>query len=176
MSNGHKDSPQPVEADSRGVLEPSGVAQPSSDPPPEMKSEDAETKPDADSNEAPAQSFARGTVTATNGTPASAKKGKRKSVSGVPEHKTKKLQKKKSQVGLSHIDAQPGDYFLVKIKGYPPWPAVVADDVMLPGALLSSRPITAKRPDGSWNEPYRDGGKKVAERSFPVMYMGTNEL
>jgi hypothetical protein len=115
-------------------------------------------------------------VSAANGTPASAKKTpKRKSTTGVPEHKTKKLQKKKSQANLN-TSAEPGDYYLVKFRGYPPWPAVICDEAMLPHVLLNSRPATAKRQDGTWKEGLEEDGKKVADRTFPIMFMATNEL
>jgi hypothetical protein len=113
-----------------------------------------------------------------NGT-ASAKKGsngKRKSTGAVPEHKGKKLNKKKSAAKITHLDAKPGEHYFARLKSYPPWPAVVCDEEILPTTLLSTRPITTKRADGSYNEAYADGGKKVNERTFPVMFLGTNEL
>ncbi|KAI9893657.1 MAG: hypothetical protein M1814_005872 [Vezdaea aestivalis] len=110
-----------------------------------------------------------------NGTPATTKKEtKRKSI-GVPEHKTKKLQKKKSQVQLN-TNAQAGEYYLIKLKGYSPWPAIVCDDDMLPQSLLQSRPASARRSDGTFSDACADGGKRVADRMFPVMFMATNEF
>jgi len=110
-------------------------------------------------------------------TPASASKstGRRKS-GGVPEHKGKKLNKKASSAKMTHTDAKPGDYFYVRLKGYPLWPAIVCDESMLPNTLLKSRPVTAARPDGTYRDDYKDGGPKVKDRTFPVMYMHTNEL
>ncbi|KAI9806817.1 MAG: hypothetical protein M1833_002474 [Piccolia ochrophora] len=110
-----------------------------------------------------------------NGTPAASKKTKRKSGAGVPEHKQKKLGKKKSQK-LTHTDAQPGDYFFARLKGHAPWPAIICDEEMLPMSLLTSRPVTAKRPDGTYRDDFADGGKRVNERSFPIMYFETNEF
>jgi hypothetical protein len=115
---------------------------------------------------------------AANGTPASSKKaqnGKRKS-GGVPEHKGgKKLNKKKSKL-ITHLDAQPGEYYFARLKSYPPWPAIICDEVMLPSSLLNSRPVTTKQIDGTYKEAYADGGKRVYERTFPVMFLSTNEL
>jgi len=111
-------------------------------------------------------------------TPVSAAKpkgGKRKS-SGVPEHKGKKLNKKASMAKMTHTDAKPGDYFYHKLKGFPPWPVIVCDSSMLPETLTKSRPVTAARPDGTYREDYQDGGAKVKDRSFPVMYLHTNEF
>ncbi|KAI9844949.1 MAG: hypothetical protein M1838_001955 [Thelocarpon superellum] len=108
-------------------------------------------------------------------TPASGKKGKRKSITGVPEHRMKKVNRKKSQV-LTHLDAQPGEYYFARLKGHPPWPAMVCDEEMLPQALLATRPVTAKKPDGTYREAFAEGGKRVQERTFPVMYMGTYEF
>jgi hypothetical protein len=133
----------------------------------EMKDAEVEKKEDA---VAPAEESVDGSAT-----PADKSKGRRKSV-GVPEHKGKKLNRKQSKAKITHVDAKPGDYFYVKMSGHPSWPAIIADEDMLPQALLSSRPVTALRPDGSWREDLADGGKNVASRKFPVMYMGTNEL
>lgn len=110
-------------------------------------------------------------------TPSSAGKSKapRRKSGGVPEHK-KKLNKKASKAKMTHTDAKPGDYFYVRLKGYPLWPAIVCDESMLPEPLLKSRPVTAARPDGSYREDYQDGGSKVKDRTFPVMYLHTNEL
>ncbi|KAF8856987.1 hypothetical protein BDZ45DRAFT_452275 [Acephala macrosclerotiorum] len=106
---------------------------------------------------------------------AKAKTPRRKS-GGVPEHKGKKLNKKASAAKLTHTDAQPGDYFYVRLKGYPLWPAIVCDESMLPNTLIKSRPVTAARPDGSYRADYEDGGPKAKDRTFPVMYLHTNEF
>ena len=101
--------------------------------------------------------------------------GRRKS-GGVPEHKSKKLNKKKSMSKMTHLDAQPGEYYFARLKSYPPWPSIVCDEDMLPEGLLNNRPITTKKADGTYNEAYADGGKKVTDRTFPVMFLFTNEL
>lgn len=115
---------------------------------------------------------------ATAQTPASAAKSKtpRRKSGGVPEHKGKKLNKKASVAKMTHIDAQPGDYFYVRLKGYPLWPAIVCDENMLPSTLTKTRPVTAARSDGTYREDYEDGGPKAKDRTFPVMYLHTNEL
>lgn len=115
----------------------------------------------------------------TTSTPASSKKqtnGKRKSVGGVPEHKNKKLNKKKSLQKITHLDAKPGEYYFARLKSYPPWPSVLCDEQMLPNSLLSTRPVTTMQQDGTYKEPYADGGKRAHERTFPVMFLHTNEL
>lgn len=110
-------------------------------------------------------------------TPSSASKGKgRRKSGGVPEHKTKKLNKKASKARMTHIDAKPGDHYFVRLKGYPLWPAIVSDESMLPTPLLKSRPNSAAKPDGTYREGYEDGGPKAKDRTFPVMYLHTNEL
>lgn len=101
---------------------------------------------------------------------------KRKSSGPIPEHKGKKLNKKKSIAKITHLDAQPGDYYLARLKSYPPWPSIICDEEMLPDILLNTRPVTTKKSDGSYNEAYIDGGKKVTERTFPIMFLHTNEL
>lgn len=102
-------------------------------------------------------------------------KARRKS-SGIPEHRVKKLNKKASRAKMSHPDAQPGNYFMIRLKGYPLWPAIVAEESMLPTSLLKSRPNSAAKTDGVWGPGYEEGGNKVNDRSFPVMYLHTNEL
>lgn len=95
-----------------------------------------------------------------------------------PEHKGKRLIRKslKSKMKMTHTDAKPGDYFYVRLKGYPLWPAIVCDESMLPIALLKSRPVTAARQDGTYCDDYEDGGSKVKDRTFPVMYPHTFEF
>ncbi|KAI5277011.1 hypothetical protein E4T47_00226 [Aureobasidium subglaciale] len=108
-------------------------------------------------------------------TPSGNKNGKRKSTSGVPEHKSKKLNKKKSLAQLN-LDIKAGDYYWARLKGYPPWPSVVCDEDMLPEILLGSRPVSAKRADGSYREDFEDEGKNARDRTYPVMFLGTNEF
>lgn len=110
-------------------------------------------------------------------TPASSSKAKtNRRKSGVPEHKGKKLNRKASRVKMTHTDAKPGDYFFVRLKGFPLWPAIVCDETMLPEPLLKSRPVTAARADGTYREDYEDGGPKEKDRTFAMMYLHTNEL
>ncbi|THW48895.1 hypothetical protein D6D21_02704 [Aureobasidium pullulans] len=108
-------------------------------------------------------------------TPSTSKNGKRKSTSGVPEHKAKKLNKKKSQVQLN-LGIKAGDYYWARLKGYPPWPSIVCDEDMLPEILLGTRPVSAQRADGSYREDYADDGKNARDRTYPVMFLGTNEF
>ncbi|KAH6997632.1 hypothetical protein BKA56DRAFT_4727 [Ilyonectria sp. MPI-CAGE-AT-0026] len=129
--------------------------------------------PEADSTAPPADGETA-PVSATVETPAGKGKGRRKSAAG--ESKGKTLNRKNSKARLTHADAKPGDHFLVKLKGFPAWPAIICDESMLPLALVNSRPVTAARPDGTYAEAYADGGKRVNDRSFPVMYLHTNEF
>lgn len=145
--------------------------QPTSTTPAETQ--DSEMKDAPETAGAPAEAQA---VPDTEGTDKKAANGKRKSTGGVPEHKNKKLNKKKSMPKITHLDAQPGDYYFARLKSYPPWPSVICDEDMLPTSLLTTRPVTTKKSDGTYNEAYVDGGKKVAERTYPVMFLHTNEL
>ena len=124
--------------------------------------DDATEMKEADSAPAASSSQAAG---ASNGTPASSKKASngsaKKKSSGIPEHKTKKLNKKKSKAQLTQLDAQPGEHYFARMKGHPPWPAVICDEAMLPNSLLDTRPVTTKQADGSFKKPeYADGGKR----------------
>lgn len=109
-------------------------------------------------------------------TPGSAKAKARRKSTGVPEHKNKKLSKKVSKAKLTHTDAKPGDYFYIKLKGYPQWPGIVCDESMLPEVMMRTRLISAAKPDGTYRPEYADGGAKADGRSFPVMFFHTNEL
>ena len=111
----------------------------------------------------------------TNGASAAAKP-KRKSTGGVPEHKSKTLKKKQSKAKITQLDAKPGDLFLARLRSYPPWPAIISDEAMLPSSILKTRPVTAKQADGNYKEAYADGGAKVTDRTYPIMFMHTNEL
>ena len=112
----------------------------------------------------------------TNGTPAPSKRAStggssRKKSSAVPEHKSKKLNKKKSRP-LTNLNAQPGEYYIARMKGHPPWPSVICDEDMLPQSLLTTRPVTAALEDRTFKRPeYADGGKRAHERTFPIMFL-----
>ncbi|KAK4131873.1 hypothetical protein BT67DRAFT_137269 [Trichocladium antarcticum] len=99
----------------------------------------------------------------------------RKSIGGG-ESKGRKLNRKASKPRILHLDAQPGDHYYVKLKGHPQWPVIICDEDMLPASLLKSRPVTAKRADGTYREDFADGARKAADRTFPVMYLHTNEF
>ncbi|KAK2745072.1 hypothetical protein FQN55_006429 [Onygenales sp. PD_40] len=118
------------------------------------------------------------TANGTNGTPASAakKSDTKRRASGVSKPKGKKLGKKKSMARITHLDAKPGEYYLARLKTHSPWPSIICDEEMLPESLLSTRPVTTKKKDGTYNEPYSDGGKRVQDRTFPIMFLQTNEF
>lgn len=124
----------------------------------------------------PAQAESASATPATNGTPRLAKRASvggssKKKSSAVPEHKSKKLNKKKSKP-LTNLNAQPGQYYIARMKGHPPWPSIVCDEDMLPNSLLTTRPVTAQLPNGSFKKPeYADGGKRAYERTFPIMFL-----
>ncbi|KAI1132084.1 hypothetical protein F5Y10DRAFT_261563 [Nemania abortiva] len=112
---------------------------------------------------------------ADNAAPASAKSQPRRKSTGVVD-KGKKLNRKASKPKIQHLDAKPGDHYFAKLKGFPPWPVVICEEDMLPQNMLSSRPVTAARPDGTYREDFADGGKRAGDRTFPVMYLHTNEF
>ncbi|KAF4552614.1 PWWP domain-containing protein [Elsinoe fawcettii] len=118
---------------------------------------------------------AAATAAANDSTAASSKNSKRKSSAGVPEHKTKKLNKKKSIVNLN-LDLEAGAMVWARLKGHPPWPAIVCDESMLPEPLLANRPVSTKRPDGTYREDFLEGGKNAKDRTYPVMFLSTNEF
>lgn len=109
-------------------------------------------------------------------TPKTKTPARRKSTAGADSAKGKKLNKKGSKAAILHIDAKPGEHYFIKLKGFPQWPCIICDEDMLPHALLKSRPVSAARTDGSYREDFADGGKRVHDRTFPIMYLATNEL
>ena len=129
----------------------------------------------------PASPAVPGDGAAAVATPGSSKvkantKARRKSAGGGGGAGGKKLNRKGSKAKITHIDAQPGDHFFVKLKGFPQWPVIICDEDMLPTTLTNHRPVTARRKDGTYRDDFADGGKKAGDRTFPVMYLYTNEL
>lgn len=153
----------------------------------EESTADAKPDPAAASNDTDAAPTAEpaadnaAEASATNGdatTPAKkANSGRRKSGAGVPEHKNKKTPAKgKKKAPELRLDAQPGDMYMVAMRGYQPWPVIVCDEEMLPESLLSKRPVSAKRIDGTYREDFLEGGKNAKDRRYPIMFLGTNEF
>lgn len=123
-----------------------------------------------------AEPASQGASDGQNGTPASDKKGRRKST-GVPEHKNKKTLSKKKSMKELHTNAKPGELFLVRMKGHPSWPSIIASDDILPEVIDAKRPVTAPNKDGTWRrEEYAPEGKRHNDRTFPIMFLGTNEF
>ena len=129
----------------------------------------------ADGGEGPVEQPSSSTVHGVNGTPGTSKKvnngSSKKKSSVIPEHKSKKLNRKKSRPAL-RLDVMPGEMYLARLKGHQPWPSIICSEDMLPDVLLNSRPITTAQPDGTFKKPeYADGGKRAYERTFPVMFL-----
>lgn len=100
----------------------------------------------------------------------------KKRSSGVPEHRSRKQGKKKAKP-VVHLDAKPGELFLARMKGHQPWPSIICDEDMLPAVLLNNRPTTAAQADGSFKKAdYAPGGKREHDRTFPLMFLYTNEF
>ncbi|BCS21324.1 PWWP domain protein [Aspergillus puulaauensis] len=139
-------------------------------------SDAAAEKPNTSTESADAKKSDEGpTAPEPNGTPKSTKKSsaKRKSTGGDTKSK---LNRKKSMTRITQLDAKPGDYYLARLRSFAPWPAILCDEEILPQTLLESRPVTAQRDDGTYREDFADGGKRAAERTFPVMFLHTNEF
>jgi hypothetical protein len=115
-------------------------------------------------------------VPATNGTPATAKKNNDKRKSGAGEKKKQTPAKKKKAAPELRLNVSPGEMYMVAMRGYQPWPIIICDEEMLPESLLSKRPVSAKRIDGTYREDFLEGGKNAKDRRYPVMFLGTNEL
>ncbi|KAL8937549.1 MAG: hypothetical protein Q9211_003634, partial [Gyalolechia sp. 1 TL-2023] len=161
-----------------GVSKPNGATKANSTAtatkisPTEDQDQDLDMKDSVDTEEAGASP----TAAQTPATGKKATNGSSKKKAAVPEHKTKKLNKKASK-RLTNLDAEPGQYYLARMKGHPPWPSIICDEEMLPMSLLDTRPVTTKLPDGTYKKAeYADGGKRVHDRTFPIMFLHTNEF
>lgn len=148
---------------------------PPAEPAPEAPADEAPAEVSEQPDQAAAEAEEAGSATAADADNKAKSKPQRKSIGGG-EARGKKLSKKASRARVLHLDAKPGEYYFVKLKGHPQWPVIICDEDMLPASLLKTRPVTAKRADGTYREDFADGGKKVADRTFPVMYLHTNEL
>ncbi|KKZ65044.1 hypothetical protein EMCG_09067 [[Emmonsia] crescens] len=164
------EKPEPLAADA--TAEPAKPSEPD-ETQEEEQGKDESGAPVDEKAEAPAP-----TGDGANGTPAAPRRssnGKRKSTGGA-DSKGKKLNRKKSSARITHLDAKPGEYYTARLKSYAPWPSIICDEEMLPPTLLSTRPVTTKQKDGTYKEAYSDGGKRVHERTFPIMFLYTNEF
>lgn len=165
------EKPEPLATDA--TAEPAKPSEPDETQEEEEQGKDESGAPADEKAEASAP-----TGDGANGTPAAPKRssnGKRKSTGGA-DSKGKKLNRKKSSARITHLDAKPGEYYTARLKSYAPWPSIICDEEMLPPTLLSTRPVTTKQKDGTYKEAYSDGGKRVHERTFPIMFLYTNEL
>ncbi|KAF1975772.1 hypothetical protein BU23DRAFT_67437 [Bimuria novae-zelandiae CBS 107.79] len=144
------------------------------------KDDAADAKPDTAVAEASGDAAATEELATTNGTPASGKKAnnnRRKSTGGIPEHKSKKTPSKKGKKEVRlNLNTKPGDMWMVAMRGFQPWPVIIADEDMLPETLLAKRPVSAMRMDGTYREDFLEGGKNAKERRYPVMFLSTNEF
>ncbi|KAF2467570.1 uncharacterized protein BDR25DRAFT_63824 [Lindgomyces ingoldianus] len=133
---------------------------------------------DTDATMAGDETAAGLTAEVANGAPASSKKlnNKRKSGASVPEHKKKTPSKKKKGTPELRLNVSPGDYWFVAMRGFAPWPVIVCDEEMLPETLLSKRPVSAQRIDGTYREDFLPDGKNAKDRRYPIMFLGTNEF
>ncbi|KAK8229653.1 PWWP domain-containing protein [Phyllosticta capitalensis] len=164
---------EPSEAVKSNIDEPR-KPEPKAEDPASEKADNAEEKDEAKEDVKAEGDAGENTTAGVNGA-APKSNGKRKSTGGVPEHKTKKLNKKKSMPAL-HLSAKPGEYWWARMKGYSSWPVIICDEEMLPEVLLNKRPVSAIRPDGTYREDFADGGKNVRDRRYPVMFLGSNEF
>lgn len=141
----------------------------------EMKDAEPASAPAEGAEDAQPEAAATTATADETATPGGSKDKSRRKSTGTGGGQ-KNLKKKGSMARITHLNCQPGDHYFVKTKGYTKWPAIISDDEMLPLQLIKSRPVTAKREDGSYREDFADGGKRVADRTYPVMYLQTNEL
>ncbi|CCF35906.1 PWWP domain-containing protein, partial [Colletotrichum higginsianum] len=170
-----KEDTKKTDSDTKDAESSGKTDEPSKDEDADVEMKDTTDPPETKEASKPVAAADAEAAPAADADAADKSKSRRRS-SGIPEHKGKKLSKKASKAKFFHTNAQPGDHFLVKLKGYPQWPVIVCDEEMLPETLIKSRPVTAQRADGTYREDYADGGKRQNDRTFPVMYLRTNEF
>lgn len=152
------------------------VASPKPDAP-ASESANASPKPDAaaDSEEA-ATKEAEETTPETTGSPAPTKTSS--AAVATPASKKKAVGKRKSLANLKTPSKKgadpdkkftPGQYVMAKMKSYPPWPAIVLNDELLP-EVLKKGPQQGK----SKNAP-TDTGPSAWKTQYPIFFMGTFE-
>ncbi|OIW35364.1 hypothetical protein CONLIGDRAFT_566910 [Coniochaeta ligniaria NRRL 30616] len=140
-----------------------------------MKDAEPASAPAEGADEAQPEATATTSAAGESTTPSKPKDNSRRKSTGTAGGK-KNLKKKGSMARITHLDCKPGDHYFVRGKGWTKWPGVICDEEMLPAALLKSRPVTAMRVDGTYREDVADGGKRVVDRTYPVMYLQTNEF
>ncbi|CUS10212.1 unnamed protein product [Tuber aestivum] len=91
----------------------------------------------------------------------------KKKSSGNLKGKTPRSTKK----AAADVDYQPGMNVLAKMRTFPPWPAIILSDDLLPEALLRTKPSGKSGKKGEASASVAPS----APTSWPVMFMGTNE-
>lgn len=146
----------------------------------EKSSKKDDDKKDGDENKENAAEPEAGVSLGLDGTMDS-KKSKKKTPATPAKATPKSAARKKSLANLKNnntpskaknpdVKYEPGMQVLAKMRTFPPWPAVILSEELLPEALLKTRP-SSKNP--------RTKGASTAQseerRHWPVIYMGTLE-
>lgn len=146
----------------------------------EKSSKQDDDKKEGDENKENAAEPEAGVSLGLDGTMDS-KKSKKKTPATPAKATPKSAARKKSLANLKNnntpskaknpdVKYEPGMQVLAKMRTFPPWPAVILSEELLPEALLKTRP-SSKNP--------RTKGASTAQseerRHWPVIYMGTLE-
>ncbi|CEJ57561.1 hypothetical protein PMG11_06250 [Penicillium brasilianum] len=140
------------------------------------KAADSENATETKDEPAAADGDAETAAPEANGTPASSKQSSKDRRRSTGAAEKSKLNKRKSMTKITNLKVQPGEYYLARLRSYAPWPSIICDEEMLPQSLLDTRPVTAAQPDGTYRADYADDGKRAHERTFPVMFLQSNEF
>jgi len=109
----------------------------------------------------PSRKSARQRKGGATATPKPSKKKSSANLKGKTPRSTKKA--------AADVDYQPGMSVLAKMRTFPPWPAIILSDELLPEALLKTKP------SGKSGKKGEASAAPSAPTSWPVMFMGTNE-
>lgn len=146
----------------------------------EKSSKKDDDKKEGDENKENAAEPEAGVPLGLDGT-VDSKKTKKKAPATPAKATPKSAARKKSLANLKNnntpskaknpdVKYEPGMQVLAKMRTFPPWPAVILSEELLPEALLKTRP-SSKNP--------RTKGSSTASpderRHWPVIYMGTLE-
>jgi hypothetical protein len=106
--------------------------------------------------------------TAPAATPAKTPGKKGKATPKMSKKKSQANLKKKSAAETADIKYEVGQHVIAKMRGFPPWPAIILSKELLPEMML-------KKPAGGNAKSLESLGDAAWNAHYPILYMGTYE-